>query len=525
MRSVSPLRFSRTRMRRLASPSPVAPLCPRRGWASRLAFVLALGLVLPSCSRQRRPGIPPKNLLVVTIDNLRPDHLSCYGYLRPTGALGPLHDAENALLPVTFDYLADSGVLFASAYAPSSSTMPSLASLFTGRGPLETGVVDEGAVVAAEIPTLAEILGQAGFVTAACVTPRRVDPRAWPRRGFETFEIGADDETTIHNALQWMKRDFGNDRPFFLWLHLSGLVPDWKHPGLDGGGGPGPAGLFVDPDYRGPADGSARYLERVARGELVPTAEDRAHTTALYDGGIVHVLGLLGDFLLQSFAYQTSEAEATECWSRTLLVLTSPHGIQLTGEGELAPGEAWPGPSLDEDVLHVPLVLRHPDSLTGERILEDPIELQDLLPTVLEWFDIAVPAGVRGRSLLACTDAFAQRRFEPRPIFTSSGDRLFSVRTERWHLIWSPHSSATSGARARPSVRLYDHLRDREELHDVAAANPDVVKDLQGEIRAWRRAQLSPGSRAETVQAAASTRAPVRAAANPEAPLPPASAR
>ena len=124
------------------------------GLASGIALVLGLCLVLTSCSRERRPGIPPKNLLLVTVDDLRPDHLSCYGYLRPTGALGPVHGGETETLRVSFDALAASGVLFASVNAPSSSTIPSLASLLTGCGPLETGVLDDRSVLAGDVPTL-----------------------------------------------------------------------------------------------------------------------------------------------------------------------------------------------------------------------------------------------------------------------------------------------------------------------------------------------------------------------------------
>jgi arylsulfatase A-like enzyme len=135
----------------------------------------------------------------------------------------------------------------------------------------------------------------------------------------------------------------------------------------------------------------------------------------------------------------------------------------------------------------VPLVLRHPDSLTGERVFADPVELQDVMPTVLDWFGIAVPDGVRGRSLLARTDAAPRERFEARPAIAVLGTRTCSVRTDRWRMIWSPHRSAN----AEENVSLFDCIHDPWEARDVARDNPSAVAGLEREVTAWRVMQIA----------------------------------
>ena len=463
-------------------------MMPRAATIFACAAALCAALAAsPSCARQRRPGLPPKNLLVITFDALRADRLSCYGALRPTGGIPRDPEDTTQGLRATFDDLADAGVLFANAYAPSGSALASLATLFTGRGPIETGVVDDRSSLSPVVPTLAEVLQRAGFATGACVTLHRSDPGLLPTRGFESVETESDDALTIDRAVQWLQRDLGNGRPFFLWLHLSGLAPDWKEVRLDPEFGARIfTGRFGDVAYRGPADGTAAYLERVARHEIAPSREDVAHTIDLYDTQIARVLGRATGFLRRCFAYETSEIEATECWSRTLLVLTSPRGIELFDHGV-----PIGSPSLHESVLRVPLVLRHPDSLTGERVLAQAVELEDVMPTVLDWFDVAIPSGVRGRSLLAYTDAFARRAFEERPAYASLGDRSYSVRTPRWRLIWNPYAKTADGAPS-PSAFLFDHADDPLELCDVASENAAVVGALEDEIRAWRKAQAAP---------------------------------
>jgi arylsulfatase A-like enzyme len=446
------------------------------------ASTISLCALASACARRERPGIPPKNLIIVTIENLRADHLGCYGYARPTSGT-PLRGFQPDNRRMSFDELAQAGVLFSSAYAPSGSTMPALASLFTGRGPLENGVLDDRSALPADVPTLSETLHAAGFRTGACITHERVPLAAVLLRGFEGFDIGADDVDTLACASRWLQQDFGDGRPFFLWIHLAGLEPTW--PRRPDGAPHDPSmfsGRFLDPSYRGTADGSREWFVRVDKGEIHPTPADVTRTVDLYDGEVAHALGLLRELFTQAFDFEVGSAEATECWSRTAVVLTSPHGMELFDHGRF--GHVA---NLHEEVLRVPLVLRHPDSMTGERVLADPVELADVMPTVLDWFGVAAPDGVTGRSLLARTDAWARRKFESRPAIAVLGTRTCSVRTPRWRMIWSPHRSANP----EETVALFDCVHDPWEARDVSRENPDAVAGLEREVSNWRAMQIS----------------------------------
>jgi arylsulfatase A-like enzyme len=194
--------------------------------------------------------------------------------------------------------------------------------------------------------------------------------------------------------------------------------------------------------------------------------------------------------LQETFDFHTAAGEASETWPRTVFVLAGVQGIDLGERGGIgAQG------TLSEHALHVPLVVRHPDSLTGERIFGDVVQLEDVMPTLLDWFRLPTPAGLRGRSLLARLDSYVKRPFDPLPAFAQLPERgVFSVRTQRWHLVWNALRAEPAG---RPSsspplaaVALYEPELDPDEFDDVSARHPEVVAELTAAIRAWREAQV-----------------------------------
>ena len=121
-------------------------------------------------------------------------------------------------------------------------------------------------------------------------------------------------------------------------------------------------------------------------------------------------------------------------------------------------------------------MLRHPDSLTGERVSSAVVELADLVPTFVEWFDLATPARVEGRSLLALLDSYVERPFERRPTVSRVDDAWIGVRDERWHLVLEK-----SGAGYKK--HLFEPALDPAEREDVAARHPDVVRRLSALLK------------------------------------------
>ena len=149
----------------------------------RVLLLLLLALWSAACSRER-PGLPPRHLLIVTIENLRADHLSAYGYPKPTGMLPSDPTARMEGRVFALDDLAAQGVVFAQAFAPSERALPSLASLFTARAPISLAVQDQQSRVPRSMPLLGELASRSGMRTSTRARRRCCGPSAsaWPWR-------------------------------------------------------------------------------------------------------------------------------------------------------------------------------------------------------------------------------------------------------------------------------------------------------------------------------------------------------
>jgi arylsulfatase A-like enzyme len=452
--------------------SPATPMVNTRenGWRSCCAL---LTVMLVACGKPERPGVPANNLMLVTVAGLRADHTSAYLYPRPTTFVhfdGGLKKVGRAL---AIDDLVAEGVLYANAFAPSSSAYPSLASLLTGRSPLATGVLEENTPIPDTETTLAEAFADAGFLTAAFVAGNGVLPPAGLEQGFESYHPAVNDAGALGAAVQFVSdHDFGSRGPLFLWLHLTGPSFPYEPGSVPGEGGTVDcASLFTDPEYTGPADGSAAFR---AAAQTLDEA-DREHIIGLYDGEVAMMNRMLLWFL-DYFHWKTAPADA---WSSTVFVLAG-----TTGEELFRDGETWGHTnSAHDSVLRVPLFIRHPDTLTGRRILAEVVDLTDVMPTLLDWFDVPAPSAVSGRTLLPTVDTYVDQSFERRPAFSVQGNReSFTVRTPEWRLVLRPAASGASGGDA---VELYHERVDPHALHDVALVNPDVALELERLMRAW----------------------------------------
>lgn len=427
--------------------------------------MLAVALTT-ACEPAFRPAATARHLILVTVAGLRPDHMSAYLYERPTTHLR-LEDLPPETPLLALDDLAAQGVVFARAYAPSYETLPSLAAIHTGRPPLATGVVEDGQELARKEVTLAEVFRAGGFTTTAFVTHDAELGAGW-RQGFDRFQQSSDDEETIRKALRWVGQRSGSESEgrTFLWLHLDGPLFPFE-PALE------MEGLFTDPAYDGPADGSAEFRARAVRLDEA----DRNQITALYDGEVARTNYLL-HYLLDFYHFHWRKNDG---WDHTLFILAGCNGVELFDPAPRSRefGEEWgPAKVLREHAIHVPLFIQHRASLTGRRIFNNVVELQDVLPTLADWFALPIPDAVEGRSLRALTHEYLERSLPPRPSFAigATGERI-TVRDGRWRLLWN--------GEGRDS-RLFDLEVDPLALRDVSRSNPDVVERLVEEVLSWR---------------------------------------
>ena len=354
---------------------------------------VALCLFLAGCGEA---ATTPPNLLLVTLDTVRADRVSHLGG-RP--GVTPALDA-----------LAARGVTFTEAWAPRGQTWPALASLWTGRSPLSHGVRENGFALAPSVTTVADLARHAGrrtgaFLSNAC--------EAWGADRFETLrcsqapgELEGDqsrlqhawDRRSVDRALAWLD---GSDAPFVAWVHLYDAHKPW--PTVDG-----LRERWLDPAYTGPwraAPGEVAsghrmpFHDRVDAAALAgraPEGEDLAAVLAYYDAGLSSVDRELQRLLDGLDARGLSE--------NTLVVVTADHGEELFDTN------AYPyhGAGLSRSVLRVPLVFawavrddkRGAGELARGRVVEMPVELADVAPTLLELLDLPRTPGLEAESFV-----------------------------------------------------------------------------------------------------------------------------
>ena len=328
-------------------------------------FVCLLLCSLVACDRAA--ALDPPNILLISIDTLRPDHLGCYGYDRPTS-------------PV-LDRLAADGVTFEDASSPSPWTLPAHASLLTGRYPSRHGVLSHETRLGVDIPTVAEILGQQGYRTAAIVNSHNLSSRYGLERGFTDFLYIREDVAEIgpsavrQAALDWLAKP--QDGPFFLFLHFYDVHSDYRSL-------PQYEQAFVEPSDS-IADGTTAQLSRYRRGLLALDLGDAARLIDLYDAGIRQ----MDDGLAVVFT-ALDRAGVTD---NTVILVTSDHGEEfLEHQGVLH------GRTQFEEVIRIPLIVKGPGIPAGLRVPE-LTSLLDVSPTLLALAGAPTPANLDGIDL------------------------------------------------------------------------------------------------------------------------------
>ena len=392
-----------------------------------LARFLLLGLVAASlaCTGER----PARGVLLVTLDTTRADRIGAYGYAR-------------AATP-NLDALASRGARFDQAQSTAPITLPAHASIFTGLYPPRHGVRYNGTFrLAAGHTTLAEVLHEAGFATAAVPAAFPVAADTGLAQGFDRFEdlFSGPDRASLPETAQrsaadvsrlgeaWL-REHAKDR-FFLWLH------------------------YYDPHdpYEPPAPWSERFRGRPYDGEI-----------AYVDNEVGRVLRAL----TQSGALDT-----------TLVVVVGDHGEGLGDHREPTHKNL-----VYQTTLRVPLIVK-PPGRTTPRVVEEAVSLVDLLPTILDYAGVPAPEGVQGTSLRR---ALAGEDPPRRALYFESLAGALSFG-------WSPLHGLRRGPYKfveAPTPELYDLAADPSETSNLHGTHAEVAADLGQELRetseAWER--------------------------------------
>lgn len=358
-----------------------------------IAVYLVILLLFSGCNENSRP-----NILLIVIDTLAADHMSCYGYHRDTSP--------------AMDSLASSGRIWLNMQAQAPWTLPAMASILTGLTVRTHGCRhydDASYGLDPLVPTLATILLEEGYRTAAFVNINYLGETFGLSRDFEHFcydgEGHGTARVTVDSLLTWLDGD-NYEEPFFVFFHLFD-----PHLPYDP-----PEGFDTCYEPRGTC-GITKWKQN-ALGEWYP--QQTAHLLNLYDGEIKWTDSQLG----RMFA-GLRERDLTD---NLIIVLTADHGEEFLQHGDWGHGN-----NLYQHALHVPLIIAGPgipagtaDSITVGQI--------DILPTILTFAGIPVPEGAEGLNLFG-------EILHDRPVYSSgvfSDSAQAAVVSERDKIIWSP---------------------------------------------------------------------------------------
>jgi arylsulfatase A-like enzyme/Flp pilus assembly protein TadD len=389
----------------------------------RLILILTAFTTLYAAAQT--PAKPALNVVLITIDTLRADHLGCYGYKQ--------------IKTPNIDALAADGTRFDRAFAVVPVTLPSHTSILTGTYPMLSGMHDfSGNKLSPLQPTLASVLKQAGYQTGAVIAAAVLDSRFGLNQGFDFyydhFEFSRLDEANLDEmerpgnvvadvTLDWLAKN--SQKKFFLWMHLY--------------------------DPHAPYQPHEPY--------------SREYAAQPYDGAIAFAdeqVGRLLRFLKEKGIYRN-----------TVIVLCGDHGESLGEHGEKTHGFF-----IYNATMHVPLIIKLPEK-PAAGVVDDPVSLVDLMPTVLHAVGVNVPSQVQGRSLLpelsSGSDAQAERdrvlygeTFLPRIHFNWS--ELRGSENTKYHFIDAP----------RPE--LYDLAKDPGELHNLFTEKSAVADEMRAKL-------------------------------------------
>lgn len=467
----------------------------RQGWC----LAVILGLFAVGCAGCRRadyteqpakpqPALEPidgPNVVLITLDTLRADHLGCYGY--------------RAARTPNLDRFAASGVRFTMATTVSNNTLPSHAAMLIGKHPQSFGVPRNGFKLPEGQSTLATLLQARGYDTGAFISAVVLHSSSGLGRGFDTFDETFDTQeldqlqrraaTTTAAAAEWLKARTA--RPFFLWLHY--FDPHYPYTP------PEPYDRLFYPEYEGPADGSIEYICGVAGVKGFPkhetTEADLRKLIALYDGEIAY----LDAALAPVFEILDEEHHRAD----TLVIVVADHGESLTEHDYYFDhGEYTYQPS-----MRVPLLIRPPvhDPRKGVSIVSESVSTIDIFPTVLAQIGLPIPEDTEGVDLTPlCRDT---GDWVPQACF-GEGCRPWSIEAQNpgawanlgkhqfvldypWKLILTPY---------KKSVELYRLDSDPGELRNLATAHADVTARLIDELKRWRENAQSTGEQLPDMQ-------------------------
>lgn len=414
----------------------------------------------PASRAQPRPAEKP-NIVLIVVDTLRAD--AAEWVRRQSGAAAG------------FARLADDGVVFTRAYAQSSWTRPSIATILSAQYPSVHGTVHKMDFLSNDVLTIAEALKGHGYSTAAFTTNINVAPIFNFQQGFDEFHylapsfyFGATDSATklaVYKGLRVAREKLSSK----MWAHnyyqdaavVDRHVAAWlARPPAQ------PFFLFIhymdphDPYFEIPYNGEG--IARVSSPSPDPSRAEELH--ALYREDVRYFDGYLATLL--------TRLDDAGLYDRSLVAITADHGEEFYEHQGW-----WHGTSLYDEQVHVPLIVKRPDEPEGGRVRTDVARTLDIAPTLLAAADLPIPSAFQGIDLftgIVADPLLAEEDLE--------GNRLSFIRMGDWKLI----TANRDNPRGLPPLELFNLADDPREQANLAAREGARVTDMLAQLEQFR---------------------------------------
>ncbi|HEY2775902.1 MAG TPA: sulfatase [Candidatus Binatia bacterium] len=431
-----------------------------------LAAGAAAAFLLRPAGRPADHSYPGDNVLLISVDTLRADRLSNYGYSRATSP--------------SIDALARRAITFERAYAPRGMTWPSLATMLTSLAPSTTNLRWNGQYLDPEVATVIGLAHDGGYRTAA-FTGGSVCNLARSREEFDERQCG-DDVAITRAAIEFFRANATGR--FFAWVHLMAPHAPYNPPAAHD--------LFTRKDYAGPVSRERVFLDGIVLRQADLSPDDLAEVNGLYDGEVHFADAQVGALM--------AALEQEGLAARTVVVFVADHGEDLWQHNRYLYHEC----SIYESVLRIPMIVALPDGAGAGTRVSRIVAMADVTPTLAKLVGLPLLSSFEGKSLLQQPGGGDARAADGGDAIASSEwysadshESMQTVRTSRWRYISNPDGITPKCAPEGDYYKvareeLYDHSVDPDEKHNVVAEHPELAKALSTLTAATRAA--SPDS-------------------------------
>jgi arylsulfatase A-like enzyme len=418
------------------------------------------------------------NVVIIGVDTLRPDHLGCYGYPKPTSP--------------SIDALAAESVVFDRAFAPGIPTMPSFTTLLTGLHPYRHGITAHSSEqrVSEIVSPLPQLAHDAGYVTIGIdnLAVQGNGRGSWFARGFDYYSgflykpFSNQSEQLVERALRFIE-DY-QSKPFLLFMHL------WD-PHTPYGPPPPYDTLHYDPSEKTgpPLDEvkaiSPEYYEAFLGEMNLKVPNSYEYVVAQYDGEISYADVQVGRIM--------EKLRACGLWENTVVLLMSDHG-ECFGEGNIY----FDHHGLYDAVMRVALMCHAPGIAPGRR--DAMVSTEDILPTLIEWCGWEGPTAysLTGQSFAPALRGEAFSSHDTIFGIESTRQASLCIRTEKWKYLLPIVEDIRGnplvniyGEPRDPAPLLFDLEHDPQESVDVSARFPEVAGELSHRLADWRASEVA----------------------------------